>query len=216
MLELDFVTRMPNFTLEAAAQLPDSGVTALLGPSGCGKTTLAASIAGLRKEAAGLIRVGGRTFLSTAENISLPAPERGIGFVFQNHRLFPHLSVLNNLRFGITAGRRQPLADEKTLVDALGIDALLERRPDTLSGGESQRVALGRAVLAAETLLIMDEPLASLDEARRLELLDYFERIRAVATIPVLYITHAREEAERLADTVVELRAGKILSVTHR
>ena len=216
MLELDFVTRMPNFTLEAAAQLPGSGVTALLGPSGCGKTTLAASIAGLRKEAAGLIRVGGRTFLSTAQNILLPAPERGIGFVFQNHRLFPHLSVLDNLRFGMTAGRRQPLADERTLIDALGIGALLERRPDTLSGGESQRVALGRAVLAAETLLIMDEPLASLDEARRLELLDYFERIRDVTTIPVLYITHAREEAERLADTVVELRAGKILSVTHR
>lgn len=185
----------------------------MLGPSGCGKSTLAGSIAGLVRPARGTISVNGRTFCSDAPPVDLPAAARGIGFVFQSHRLFPHLTVRENLFFGRVFGRRRSSADAGRLIETLGIAHLLERHPDTLSGGESQRVALGRAILAAESLLIMDEPLASLDAARKTELLGYFERIPEITGIPVLYITHAADEAERLARTVLRMKDGRITDV---
>ncbi len=149
-------TRLPGFTL---LDLGD-GFTAVLGPSGCGKSTLAGGIAGLVKPASGTISVNGRVFRSDDPCIDLPVESRGIGFVFQSHRLFPHLTVRENLLFGRRFGGRRTAVDQDRLIEVLGIAHLLSRRPDTLSGGESQRVALGRAILAAETLLIMDEPLA--------------------------------------------------------
>ena len=213
MILLDFTTKLSGFTLEAKCDLPGSGFTAVLGPSGCGKSTLAGSIAGLVRPARGTISVNGRTFCSDAPPVDLPAAARGIGFVFQSHRLFPHLTVRENLFFGRVFGRRRSSADAGRLIETLGIAHLLERHPDTLSGGESQRVALGRAILAAESLLIMDEPLASLDAARKTELLGYFERIPDITGIPVLYITHAADEAERLARTVLRMKDGRITDV---
>ena len=189
MISLHFTTRLPGFTLEAECDLPGDGFTAVLGPSGCGKSTLAGGIAGLVKPASGTISVNGRVFRSDDPCIDLPVESRGIGFVFQSHRLFPHL------------------------IEVLGIAHLLSRGPDTLSGGESQRVALGRGILAAETLLIMDEPLASLDSERKAELLGYFERIPEITGIPVLYITHAADEAERLAKTVLTMKDGRIADI---
>lgn len=189
MISLHFTTRLPGFTLEAECDLPGDGFTAVLGPSGCGKSTLAGGIAGLVKPASGTISVNGRVFRSDDPCIDLPVESRGIGFVFQSHRLFPRL------------------------IEVLGIAHLLSRGPDTLSGGESQRVALGRGILAAETLLIMDEPLASLDSERKAELLGYFERIPEITGIPVLYITHAADEAERLAKTVLTMKDGRIADI---
>ncbi|MEE0162654.1 MAG: ATP-binding cassette domain-containing protein, partial [Sutterella wadsworthensis] len=170
MISLHFTTRLPGFTLEAECDLPGDGFTAVLGPSGCGKSTLAGGIAGLVKPASGTISVNGRVFRSDDPCIDLPVESRGIGFVFQSHRLFPHLTVRENLLFGRRFGGRRTAVDQDRLIEVLGIAHLLSRRPDTLSGGESQRVALGRAILAAETLLIMDEPLASLDSERKAEL----------------------------------------------
>lgn len=189
MISLHFTTRLPGFTLEAECDLPGDGFTAVLGPSSCGKSTLTGSIADLVKPASGTISVNGRVFRSDDPCIDLPVESRGIGFVFQSHRLFPRL------------------------IEVLGIAHLLSRGPDTLSGGESQRVALGRGILAAETLLIMDEPLASLDSERKAELLGYFERIPEITGIPVLYITHAADEAERLAKTVLTMKDGRIADI---
>lgn len=214
MISLHFTTQLPGFTLEADCELPGDGFTAVLGPSGCGKSTLAGSIAGLVKPVRGTIAVNGRVFHSDNPSVDLPVEKRGIGFVFQSHRLFPHLTVRENLLFGQKFGRRKSAADSARLIEVLGIGHLLDRRPDTLSGGESQRAALGRAILAAETLLIMDEPLASLDSERKAELLGYFERIPEITGIPVLYITHAADEAERLAKTVLRMKDGRITGIT--
>ena len=208
MISLHFTTRLPGFTLEAECDLPGDGFTAVLGPSGCGKSTLAGGIAGLVKPASGTISVNGRVFRSDDPCIDLPVESRGIGFVFQSHRLFPHLTVRENLLFGRRFGGRRTAVDQDRLIEVLGIAHLLSRRPDTLSGGESQRVAL-----AAETLLIMDEPLASLDSERKAELLGYFERIPEITGIPVLYITHAADEAERLAKTVLTMKDGRIADI---
>ena len=196
MISLHFTTRLPGFTLEAECDLPGDGFTAVLGPSGCGKSTLAGGIAGLVKPASGTISVNGRVFRSDDPCIDLPVESRGIGFVFQSHRLFPHLTVRENLLFGRRFGGRRTAVDQDRLIEVLGIAHLLSRRPDTLSGGESQRV-----------------PLASLDSERKAELLGYFERIPEITGIPVLYITHAADEAERLAKTVLTMKDGRIADI---
>ena len=154
------------------------------------------------KPASGTISVNGRVFRSDDPCIDLPVESRGIG-----------LTVRKNLLFGRRLGGRRTAVDQERLIEVLGIAHLLSRRPDTLSSGESQRVALGRAILAAETLLIMDEPLASLDSERKAELLGYFERIPEITGIPVLYITHAADEAERLAKTVLTMKDGRIADI---
>lgn len=198
MISLHFTTRLPGFTLEAECDLPGDDFTAVLGPSDCGKSTLAGGIAGLVKPASGTISVNGRIFRSDNPCIDLPVESRGIGFVFQSHRLFPHLTVRENLLFGRRFGGRRTAVDQERLIEVLGIAHLLSRRPDTLSGGESQRVALG---------------LASLDSERKAELLGYFERIPEITGIPVLYITHAADEVERLAKTVLTMKDGRIANI---
>ena len=190
MISLHFTTRLPGFTLEAECDLPGDDFTAVLGPSDCGKSTLAGGIAGLVKPASGTISVNGRIFRSDNPCIDLPVESRGIGFVFQSHRLFPHLTVRENLLFGRRFGGRRTAVDQERLIEVLG-----------------------RAILAAETLLIMDEPLASLDSERRAELLGYFERIPEITGIPVLYITHAADEVERLAKTVLTMKDGRIANI---
>lgn len=186
-------------------------LTALFGPSGSGKTTLINMIAGLIRPDKGRIAIDGRVLVDTASGIFVPKHKRRIGMVFQDARLFPHMSVASNLRYGRwftpTAER---YADFNAVVDMLGIAPLLERRPAKLSGGEKQRVAIGRALLASPKLLLMDEPLASLDDARKAEILPYIERLRDETKIPIVYVSHSVAEVARLASDVVVLAQGKV------
>ncbi|WP_439551944.1 molybdenum ABC transporter ATP-binding protein [Falsiroseomonas sp.] len=202
-----------GFALDVAFQAAPRGVTALFGPSGCGKSTILAAIAGLLRPQAGRIAFGDRVLLDTAKGIALPPEARRCAVVFQDARLFPHLSVLSNLRYGL---KRAPRGAEgpglEEVVALLGIGPLLGRRPFGLSGGERQRVALGRALLARPQLLLMDEPLAALDAARRAEVLPFLARLRDAADIPILYVTHALEEVDALADAMVLLEGGRVLA----
>ncbi len=210
MIELNFSLTRGAFTLELSTRLPGSGVIALLGPSGCGKSTLASTLAGLIAPEAGRIVVNDVVFDDVTAHLHRSVQDRGIGFLFQSHRLFPHLSVRDNLFYGQNVAHRSLRVKSECLIDTLGIGPLLSRRADALSGGESQRVALGRALLASQNLLILDEPLSSLDSERREELLHYLERVLALTDLPVLYITHAEEEAKRLAHTIMRLKAGRL------
>jgi molybdate transport system ATP-binding protein len=202
-----------GFALDAAFRLPEAGVTALFGPSGCGKSTILAAVAGLLRPDAGHVALDGTVLLDTARGIDLPPERRRCGVVFQEARLFPHLSIETNLRYGL---RRAPPGAEgpgfEEVVDLLGIAPLLARRPAGLSGGERQRVALGRALLARPRLLLMDEPLAALDSARRAEVLPFLARLRDATRLPILYVTHALEEVDALADRLVLLREGRVLA----
>lgn len=201
------------FAVDAAFTGPARGVTVLFGPSGCGKSTVLAAVAGLLRPREGRIALDGAALCDTARGIALPPERRGCGVVFQDARLFPHLSVETNLRYGL---RRAPAAATgpgfEEVVALLGIGHLLGRRPARLSGGERQRVALGRALLARPRLLLMDEPLASLDLARRAEVLPFLARLRAAARLPILYVTHAMEEVDALADHLVLLDGGRVLA----
>ena len=189
--------RPGGFVLDVDLEAP-AGVTALYGPSGAGKTTVARLVAGLEPGAA-RVAIGGR------DVTRLPTHARGLGYVFQDARLFPHLDVAANLRFGAAPG-----ADPRPVADRLGVAHLLDRRPAGLSGGERARVALGRALLRDPALLILDEPLAALDAARRAETMPHLDALRAGGT-PVLYVSHAIEEVARLADTLVVMREGRIV-----
>ncbi|MGG5817400.1 molybdenum ABC transporter ATP-binding protein [Falsiroseomonas sp. HW251] len=203
-----------GFALDVGFAVPAAGVTALFGPSGCGKTTVLSAVAGLLRPQSGRIAVGSTALLDTARGLDLPAERRRCAVVFQDARLFPHLSVATNLRYGL---RRAPRDAEgpgfEEVVALLGLDHLLARRPAGLSGGERQRVALGRALLARPRLLLMDEPLASLDAARRGEVLPFLARLRDVARLPILLVTHALEEVDALADTLVLMERGRALAV---
>ncbi|MBL6458312.1 molybdenum ABC transporter ATP-binding protein [Belnapia sp. T6] len=213
MLEVALRHRFPGFALDAEFASPGPGVTALFGPSGCGKSTILAAIAGLLRPEAGRVALDGAVLLDTARGIALPPERRRCGVVFQDSRLFPHLSVASNLRYGLRRAPRDatgPSVEE--VVALLGLGALLGRRPLGLSGGERQRVALGRALLARPRLLLMDEPLASLDAARRAEVLPFLARLRDAAGLPILYVTHALEEVDALADRLVLLEAGRVLA----
>ena len=180
------------------------GLTALFGPSGAGKTSVLNMVAGLLKPDAGLIRVGGVTLFD--ETTDLPPQRRRAGYVFQDARLFPHMSVAGNLRFGERlAAEAERWIGFDEVVDFLGIGALIHRRPRNLSGGEAQRVAIGRALLSAPRFLLMDEPLASLDRARREDVMRVIERVRDTLGLPILYVSHDRAEVERLATTIVAL-----------
>jgi molybdate transport system ATP-binding protein len=194
------------------ARFESSGrLTALFGPSGSGKTSLIAMIAGLIRPQRGRISVDGRVLVDTEAGVFVPGHRRRIGMVFQDARLFPHMSVERNLRYGrwfTPAAERY--ADMGAVVDLLGIGHLLDRRPARLSGGEKQRVAIGRALLASPKLLLMDEPLASLDEARKAEILPYIERLRDETKIPIVYVSHSLAEVARLADDVVVLAHGRV------
>lgn len=209
-LDVALKHRFGGFTLDATFRA-DTGVTALFGPSGAGKTSIVHMLAGLACPDSGRIVVGGRTVLNTAENIFVPPEQRRAGLVFQDARLFPHMSVERNLLFGWRrAPVRVPLGEIGRMVAMLGLENLLKRHPRNLSGGEKNRVALGRALLSSPDYLLLDEPLAALDAARRDEILPYLERLRDIARIPMIYVSHARDEVARLADRVVMLDQGKV------
>lgn len=212
MLEVSVRHAFAGFALDVAFRAPP-GVTVLFGRSGSGKTTLVNAVAGLLMPDAGRIAVDDRTLLDTARGIRLPPHRRRIGYVFQDGRLFPHLTVRQNLGYGAWfAPRDAPREDMGRIVDLLGIGVLLDRRPGALSGGERSRVAIGRALLSAPRLILADEPLAALDAPRKAEILPYFERLRDAVNIPILYVSHAPSEVARLATTVVALDAGRVVA----
>jgi molybdate transport system ATP-binding protein len=212
-LEVDVDHARENFRLQARFSSAP-GLTALFGRSGSGKTTLVDIVGGLLRPDRGRIVVDGQVLVDTERGVFVAKHRRRIGYVFQDSRLFPHLSVRNNLLYGRWfAGAGGAAADIASVVELLGIGHLLERRPESLSGGEKQRAAIGRALLAHPRLLLMDEPLASLDEARRAEILPYIERLRDEAGVPILYVSHSVAEVARLATTVVILTEGKVTAV---
>ena len=210
MFSVDIVLNRPGFCLETQFEAP-AGVTALFGRSGSGKTTLVNAVAGLLTPESGRIAVDGRVLFDSNARICLPPHRRRIGYVFQDGRLFPHLNVEKNLLYGRRfAGLRGP-GGLHQVVTMLGISELLDRRPSSLSGGQKQRVAIGRALLAEPSLLLLDEPLAALDEARKTEILPYLERLRDQSDTPMLYVSHSVEEVARLSNTVVALHNGRVL-----
>jgi len=199
-----------GFTLDVALQLPERGITALFGPSGCGKTTVLRALAGLER-AAGRVALGDAVWQDDASGRWLPPHQRPLGYVIQDAALFPHLSVRGNLDYG--RRRSGPAAQAfalDSMIDLLGIGALMDRRPATLSGGERQRVAMARALATAPRLLLMDEPLAALDAPRKAEILPYLERLHQELALPIVYVTHAMDEVARLADHLVLLHAGRV------
>lgn len=210
-LEIALRHRQGNFTLDVSFAC-GSGISALFGRSGAGKTTLVNLIAGLqRPNGGGRIAIDGRVLVDTEQGIFVPPHRRRIGYVFQEGRLFPHLDVRRNLLYGRFFARdRQDAIAFDEVVALLGIDPLLGRRTGGLSGGEKQRVAIGRALLARPQMLLMDEPLAALDAARKQEILPYLERLRAQLRLPVIYVSHALPEVLRLADHLVLLEDGQV------
>jgi molybdate transport system ATP-binding protein len=218
MIEVALKKKRGSFALDVAFRTADGetgppGVIALFGPSGCGKTTTIEAISGLLRPDAGIVRLGDATLFDSTRGIDVPAERRRIGYVFQDARLFPHLDVLKNLRYGAKRAREEgPRIDFDEVVDLLGLGPLLSRSPLRLSGGERQRVALGRALLCRPRLLLLDEPLASLDVARRAELLPYLERLRDRLSVPMIYVSHQFEEVLRLATHVVLLEAGRVVA----
>src|SRR5262245_3797446 len=202
------------FRLDASFEFGDqSCVTALFGPSGSGKSTVINAIAGLLRPDSGKIVLDGETLLDTARGISVPARERRIGVVFQDTRLFPHLSVKANLLYGWQrAQKKADAAGIDFVISLLGLEGLLERRPRTLSGGEKSRVALGRALLMNPRALLLDEPLAALDAARKTEILPYLDRLVRETMIPMLYVSHSLDEVARLADRMVVIDTGRVIA----
>lgn len=214
MLEVDIRHRLGAFEL-AVAFAAGQGVTALWGPSGAGKTSVVNVIAGLIEPDHGRVVLERTVLVDRTRGVFVRPRKRRIGYVFQDGRLFPHLTVRRNLLYGRwLAPRRERFVPFDEVVALLGLGPLLDRRPALLSGGERQRVAIGRALLTSPRLLLMDEPLASLDEARRQEILPYLERLRDEAKIPIVYVSHRRDEVERLASTVVRLENGRVTAVT--
>ncbi|MGD9668977.1 MAG: molybdenum ABC transporter ATP-binding protein [Hyphomicrobiaceae bacterium] len=210
-LEISLAHGFGEFTIDVCFEAP-TGITALFGRSGAGKTTVVNAVAGLLRPTHGRINVNGHSLLDTQAGIDVPIHRRRVGYVFQDARLFPHLTVLQNLQFGARfnpTNRARGSLDN--VVDLLGIGHLLGRRPGPLSGGEKQRVAIGRALLSNPRILLMDEPLAALDEARKAEILPYLERLRDELDIPILYVSHAVPEVARLATTLVALSDGRVV-----
>lgn len=201
MLRLDIELRRGGFRRHVRLD-SDARVTALTGPSGAGKTTVLNAIAGLLKPHAGRIEIDGRCLFDSAQRIDVPAHRRHVGYVFQDARLFPHLDVRRNLLYGRHGRDRAPQFGFDAIVELLGIGALLKRRPTHLSGGEAQRVAMGRALLSQPAILLFDEPLSALDQARREELIPYLQRVRDEIRLPIVYVSHHPEEVRRLADEI--------------
>jgi len=213
-LEVDVDHRRGDFRLQAHfASQP--GLTALFGRSGSGKTSLVDIVGGLIRPTRGRVAIDGQVLVDSERDVFVPAHKRRIGYVFQEGRLFPHLSVRRNLLYGrwFAKGDGVAASDLSSVVELLGIGHLLERAPAGLSGGEKQRVAIGRALLAKPRLLLMDEPLASLDEERRAEILPFIERLRDEARVPIVYVSHSVAEVARLATTVVLLADGRVTEV---
>jgi molybdate transport system ATP-binding protein len=212
-IEARFELATGAFTLDVELSLPGRGVTALFGPSGSGKTTFLRCVAGLvRSRSRGVLRVNGNTWQDEAAGTFVPAHRRPLGMVFQDPSLFAHLDVRQNLEYGMKRARKRSARALAGIVELLGIGHLLARRPRHLSGGEQQRVAIARALLVEPELLLLDEPLASLDVQRKLEILPYLERLHDELAIPMLYVSHSPDEVARLADQLVVLGAGKVIA----
>jgi molybdate transport system ATP-binding protein len=213
MFKIRVATRRDAFVLNVSVEVSATGVVSLFGRSGCGKTTLVNIIAGLLKADSSYIEIDGVVLEDTDANIHVPSEQRRIGYVFQDARLFPHLDVSANLDYGlrrsVKTGARTSM---QSVVELLGLGSLLKRRPHQLSGGERQRVALGRALLSQPRVLLLDEPLASLDTARRAEVLPYLERLRDESAIPMIYVSHQYDEVLRLATHVVLMEEGRTLT----
>ncbi|MBX3177157.1 MAG: molybdenum ABC transporter ATP-binding protein [Candidatus Hydrogenedentes bacterium] len=208
-LTVDINLELPGFKLAARFDVPEVRVIGVFGPSGSGKTTLLRAVAGLERRARGHIRMRGETWLDSRAGVCVPAHKRRAGYVFQEPSLFPHLDVRGNLEYGlrrVPPGARQVAFDDA--VDCLGIAALLSRSTAALSGGERQRVAMARAILTSPRLLLMDEPVASLDESSRAAVLPYVARLHDALGVPVMYVSHNVRELARLAHTVVRVEAG--------
>ncbi len=213
MLDIRIRHRLPSYEMDLALNGPE-GVVALFGRSGAGKTTVVNVIAGLLRPDAGRVVVGGEVLLDTEAGINVPRHKRRVGYVFQDGRLFPHLSVGENLVFGRRFSiRREVSPSLDRVLDLLGIEALLDRRPAKLSGGEKQRVAIGRALLSGARILLMDEPLASLDEVRKAEILPYLLRLKEETAMPILYVSHSLPEIAQLATTVAVMQRGRVMHV---
>jgi molybdate transport system ATP-binding protein len=212
-IQARFKIDWPGFALDVDLSLPGRGVTVLFGPSGCGKTTLLRSIAGLERPPKGLLRVNGEIWQD--DGLWVPTHQRSLAYVFQESSLFPHLSVMGNLQYGKQRSAQavdKPGIDLSQVIDLLGIEALLSRKPDALSGGERQRVAIARALAVNPRLLLMDEPLAALDLERKQEILPYLEKLQQTLEIPIIYVTHAPDEVARLAQHIVVLEKGKLVA----
>ena len=209
-LEVQLAHKFEGFALDLAFAAPP-GITALYGQSGAGKTTIVNAIAGILHPDQGRICIDGTTLVDTTQRIAIPTHKRRIGYVFQEGRLFPHLTVRQNIAYGAWFAGHSNTADTIRIVDLMSIGALLDRRPGTLSGGEKQRVALARAILSRPRMLLMDEPLSALDDARKSEVLPYLERLRDVVRLPILYVSHNAAEIARLATTVVLIDAGRLV-----
>jgi molybdate transport system ATP-binding protein len=210
-IQAKFELKHPGFCLDVDLDLPGQGVTALFGPSGCGKTSLLRCMAGLNRAEVGRLIVNGETWQDG--EFFLPVHQRALGYVFQEANLFAHLTIQRNLEYGqsrIAQAARRVEFDRA--IELLGISHLLERKPAGLSGGERQRVAIARALLTSPRLLLMDEPLAALDLARKQEFMPYLERLHHELDIPVIYVTHAPDEVARLADHIVVMKEGRALA----
>lgn len=205
-----------DFSLQATFAIPSRGVLGIFGPSGSGKTTLLRCIAGLESDTNGRITLNQHRWLS--RNSSTPTHQRNLGYVFQDGRLFPHKTVANNLQYGLRrrvnrnrANALDELVDSEYLLELLGINHLLQRMPHDLSGGEKQRVAIARALLKGPELLLMDEPLAALDETRKQEILPYLEKLHDELSIPILYVSHSLQEVSRLCDSMLVMEQGRVV-----
>jgi molybdate transport system ATP-binding protein len=209
-----FDVAYPNFHLQVDVDVPAAGISAVFGQSGSGKTTFLRCLAGLERSPSGFMQVGDEIWQDESRNRYEPISKRSIGYVFQEPRLFPHLSVRSNLTYGYT---RTPVSARRLAIDqvveVLGIAALLDRRPHKLSGGEQQRVAIGRALLTSPKLLLLDEPLSSLDSQRKREIMPFIKRLYKELKIPIVYVSHSLHEILQLAQTVVLLRDGKGVAV---
>jgi molybdate transport system ATP-binding protein len=212
MIELQYRVERTAFELDVNLELPLEGITGVFGVSGAGKTTLLRCIAGLEPAAAGRLVVAGDTWEDTANGVSLAVQQRNIGYVFQEPRLFDHLSVRANIDYGSRRRSSGAAADFDHIVELLGLETLLDRRPAELSGGEAQRVAIARALLCSPQLVLMDEPLAALDQARRSDILPFLDRLHAEARIPIVYVSHNIDEICRLCDHLVVMDAGRAVA----
>ena len=211
LLELSCQLRYPSGFRVEPAFVTDASVTALFGPSGSGKTSILSMIAGLRRPDAGLIRLGARLLFDSRSGMDLRPEKRRVGYVFQDHLLFPHLDVRGNLLYGCRRRAREARAvDFHKVVQVLELSDLLKRLPQSLSGGERQRVALGRGLLCGPDLLLLDEPLSSVDEGLKQRVLDYVEVALHEWRIPTLYVTHNAAEARRIATWVVRIEQGRV------